>query len=285
VRADDWWLDYTFVRRHVDGGAPSRFVTVIDAPRGDPVVQSVRVAQRNPLVVEVTHASGTDRITLDVPLTSSNHGQHRDIAVRVESEGRDIRIGEDYYQSAISALDYDAKTIVIDDDPALEVGAPIRIYHDMRSNMYHVTAVDRSGGKAMVTLDATALFARGPVSGVGDGRVDYDTRFIFATGRLDRDGNFVPGCDPHVGDNDIQPGWDRFADAWIGEGEQAYRLRGAVRPQVGHSGDVENNTQIDAVFLRDVVDAVALRDAFEGKVVSIWNYGVGDRVEIARLSK
>jgi hypothetical protein len=94
----------------------------------------------------------------------------------------------------------------------------------------------------------------------------------------------VPGCDPHVGDADIQPGWDRYADAWIGEGEHAYRLRGAVRPQVGHSGDVEANTQIDAVFLHDDVDAATLRDAFVGKVVSIWNYGVGDRVEIARLN-
>lgn len=289
VRPDDWWLDYTFVRREVDNGEASRFLTVIEAfQHQQPVIRGVKVVNQAPLTVEIAHVTGTDRITLDIPLTSSSHGRHRALGVRVESEGRDVGVGSlggGYHQTRITAVDYDTKQITIDDDPAVRIGAPIRIHSDNRSSMYHAAAVHRRDGKCIVTLDATAVFARGPVTGVGEGRVDFGTSFIFATGRLDSQGRFVPGCDPHIADELIQPGWDRFAGSWIGQGEHAYRLRGATRPQIGHGGELEPNTTINAVFLEEPVAADTLRQAFGDRIVTIWDFGVGDAVEVARVTK
>jgi len=289
VRPDDWWLDYTFVRHQVDNGSASQFLTLIDAPQGEPIIKEVRVVSESPLIIEVDHATGTDRIYLQVPLTSSSHTRHRALGVRVESQGRDVRIGTlvraggGYFHSSISDLDYAKHQITIEDDPALVKGTAIRIFNDGRTAMYQVKDVKRQDGQCTLTLDATALLGRGPVAAIHDGRLDLDTNLIFATGRFDSDGALVPGVDPHAPDNQLAPGWDRYAGAWVIEGEKAYRLRGATRPQYGPDGGVEPGTKVNALIFEDHVPAAQLTKVFEGKIATIWQYGIGDKIEVARV--
>ncbi len=286
VRPDDWWLPYTYVRHQVKDGAVSQFVTVLESSQGEPVIRAVRVVDKSPLTLEVEHATGTDRITLHAPLTSSSHTKHRALGVRVESGGKDVRIGAagpGYHPTRIHGLDYDAHTITIDDDPAVQSGAPIRIFNHGRSAMYRVESVEREGGRATVTLDATALVGRGPVTDVSDGRMDMDISLVFATGRFDDDGNFVPGCAPHTRDTELEPGWDRLAGAWVIGNGKAYRTRGATRRQIGPDGNLEPGTKVNALILEDPVPAAELEAAFAGKVITIWQYAVGDEVEIARV--
>lgn len=281
---DGWWLPYTFVRHRVEHGAASQFLTVLESPQGEAAVRGVRLVDESPLTLEVEHATGTDRLTLHAPLTSSRHTGPRDLGLRFESGQREVCLGAGgpgYHRSTIHTLDYDTHTMTIDDDEAIQPGAGIRIYNSGRSAMYRVLSVSRHGGRATVTLDATALVGRGPVVAVSDGRVDLDTDLVFATGRLDEDGEFLPGCLPHLRDGQPVPSWDRYAGAWILGTDVAYRLRGVARPQVGTEDADGPSTQ--ALVLEEMVPAAELADAFTGKVITIWQYAVGDQVEIARL--
>ena len=63
----------------------------------------------------------------------------------------------------------------------------------------------------------------------------------------------------------------------VGVRPRAVRVRGAVQRQ---DGDEEN-----AVFLRGDVSRAQLEHAFADQVVSIWQYGVGDRVEMALIEQ
>ena len=70
---------------------------------------------------------------------------------------------------------------------------------------------------------------------------------------------------------------DYYAGSWLGEAEQAVQVRGAVQQYAG----AEHNT----VFLRDLVSAEKLEETFGGRVVSIWQYGIGDRVEVVLIEQ
>lgn len=285
VYPDKWWLPYTFVRRNVKDGGASQFVTVLESSQGQPVVQAVRVVEQSPLTLQVQHATGVDRITLHAPMTSSSHTRHRALGVRVESDGRDVRIGAagpGYHQTQIHALSYDANTITIDDDPALRPGAPIRIFNSGRTAMYQVAQVQRSGDRAVVTLDASALVGRGPVVDVSDGQLEMDTAIAFATGAFDDNGNFIAGVGAYR-DGQPLPGWDRLAGAWVIAGDKKYRTRGASRRQIGPDGHLAPGTKVNTLVLEDRVPAAQLKAAFLDKIIDIWQYAVGDQVEVARV--
>ena len=286
VRPEGWYLPYTLVRRQVEEGAASQFITVVEASQGEPIVRGLRVVDESPLTLELEHATGTDRIILHAPLTSSSHTRPRALGVCVESGGSSVRIGAGgpgYHHSEIRALDYGKHTLTIDDDASVQAGAAIRIYNSGRSAMYGIRSVERSSGRAIVTLDATALVGRGPVAGVHDGRVDLEANLIFASGRLDDDGEFTPGCAPHASDRELASGWDRYAGSWIIGHGKAYRLRGATGPQVAPAGAPETGARASVLILEEMTTAAELSEAFAGQVVSIWQYAVGDEIEIARV--
>ena len=273
VRPKDWWLDYVIARRHVKDGAASRFLTVLEAFQSAPVVKGVRLVSQRPLVLEVTRDDGVDLIHLNVPTRSSRSTAHRAMGVRVESRTngqatRDVEVGlwapdkgPGYAEGTIAALDYAANRIALADAPGLETdfapGRAIRIFNKDRSALYRVVKTGRASGQFRITLDATALLARGPVVGAADGRLMLDTELVFANGRTDGDGELLDRR-------------DYFAGSWLGDGSSARQLRGAAQASKC------------TLFLKGPAGEKMLVQRYGGRTVSIWQYGVGDRVEVAR---
>jgi len=252
-------LDYLIVRRTVEGGAPSRFLTVLDAFQSAPVVQGVRVVEERPLRIEVTRADGVDELTLNVPDGPSRTTAHRPVGVRVRSTTngrvcRDVRIGATgdgapgYYSTSIAAVDYEKQAIAVPEDgtaaDALAVGRTIRIFNPERSGLYRIVSVRPEGKSLWLTLDRTALLARGPVRAVDTGVLYFDAHFTFAS-------------------------YGGFAGARAGDNERSLTVRDA--------------TTDGAVRLKSQVPAQELAQRFSGKVVSLWEYGVRDSVEVPLL--
>ena len=172
--------------------------------------------------------------------------------------------GPGYVISRIEALDYDARTIDIACDEAEEEpyqpGRALRIYNDDRTAMFRIEGVERAGDHLRLTLDTTALLARGPVADVQDGWMDVDGYFVFSTGHDDEETGEL-ASDRHL----------YFAGATLGEGDEALSLRGTTRL----SGE---STRI---YVDGDLYAEELSERFGGEVVSVWQYGVGDTVEMA----
>ena len=265
-------LDYLLVRRRVKDGAASRFLTILDAFQKTPVVQEVRVRSENPLVLEVLYADGMDEITLNIPTTPSRTTAHRPVGVRVRSRKggqltRDLRVGHfapnkgpGYLQAKIQALDYEKRAITIPVKPGTEEafapGRAIRIYNMDCSGLYRIEQAQREGDAIRLTLDTTALFARGPVKAAVLSKVFLDAHLVFATGR--------------IGGGGLKKGQYAFAGAWLGEGPSARQVKAATRTGV--------------ILLKEKVLTKTLQDQYKkGEVVSIWHYGIGDRVETARI--
>jgi len=283
ARPDDWGLDYVLVRRQVEDGAPSVFVSVLDAYQGDPVVKGVQVVERSPLILEVEREGATDRIHLQVPTTPSTTTAHRSIGVRVHTQSadrasdakttRDVRVGAwaseetGYLTASIQAVDYEAHRVGIAAGKqmreALQIGRTLRLYNDGRAALYEVTHVTEEEGLLWIDLGGTALLGRGPVGGVEDGRVSLNAYLTFAQRRPVRDDQLLPGP-------------DYYAGSWLSDGERAFQVAGAW--QGGDADDERNFVQ----FTEDV-PAVDLQHVFADRTVSIWQYGVGDRLEIARV--
>jgi len=268
---EDKLLGYLLVRRHVAGGGVSHFLGVLDAFQAEPVVRGVRLLSEKPIALAVERADGTDEVTVHLPDGTSRSTENRPVGVRVlirqgAEVVRDIRIGQwkpdlgsGYVTAPIEGVDYGRREVLVPYDGTLEQvlapGRAVRIYNEDRSALYRVEKVDRSGAHLRVTLDQTALFARGPVKDVADDCVIFDAHFIFAR----------------------RGGWERlglsgrcaFDGARIGEGRAARLVGGATRG--------------GKVFLKSSTPAAVLRKDYLGKVVSIWQYGVGDRLEAARV--
>ena len=129
-------------------------------------------------------------------------------------------------------------------------------------------ALLRSDGKQVIDvpwidLGGTALLGRGPVGGVEDGRVSLNAYLTFAQRRPVRDDQLLPGP-------------DYYAGSWLSDGERAFQVAGAWQ---GGDADDERNF----VKFTEDVPAVDLQHVFADRTVSIWQYGVGDRLEIARV--
>ena len=277
ARPEEWWLDYVIARRRVEQGRASVFLSVLDAFQGEAVVRDVRLVQESPIILEVERQGAVDRIHLNVPLTPSTTATHRPLGARLHTlvdgeTSRDVRIGQwaldagpGYVQGEIAALHYGHHWIELeyrDAWAALRAGRALRIYNEDRSALYRVVDVGQNGARLRVGLDATALLAQGPVEEVEDGRLHLGAYLTFALRRPVVEGKLVPGP-------------DYYAGAWLGAGERALRIRGAVQEWDGE----ERNT----VFLREPVPGGELAEKFGGRVVSIWQYGVGDGVEMALI--
>lgn len=288
--ARDPKLDFVLVRREVPSGTPSRFLTLLETYQQAPVIEGVKVVSEAPLVLEVAVAGGTEEITLSLPAGPSRPTSHRPIGVRVRSRRgadwvRDVRIGAGdvepgYAQTQIAAVDYPAQALAVPATPAHEaafaVGRTIRVHNPGRSGLYRILATRRDGNRLWLTLDHSALLARERVTGVKTGQVQLgglapvspatagleqgswvagQDVLTFAGGRFDKDGDFTGDC--------------AFAGAWLGESAAARPLRGATRA--------------GALALAEPVAADRLQQDFGGTVTSVWEYGIGDQVEVPQV--
>ncbi|MFO7947216.1 MAG: heparinase II/III family protein [Armatimonadota bacterium] len=275
ARPKDWKLDYIFARRMVQSRERSLFVTVLDAYQDEPVVKAAKVISEEPLQISVQLESGRDIITLAAPETSSRSTQHRDHGVRMVSERdgkttRDVQIGQyapekgpGYLTGTINALDYPAREVAVEHSAEMETqlqpGRAVRIYNDHRSAMFRIEKVEVDDDVIRLTLDTSALLARGPVEAVEDGAMDIAEYFLYATGHAGEEGKLA--STRHL----------FFAGSRLGEGDKARMLRGASR---------ESSSQSRVYFAEPVTEA-ALAEDYAGEVVSVWQYGVGDQLEIA----
>ncbi len=256
-------LDYVLVRRQTDG-SPSHFLTVMDPLQGDPEILSVRVVSESPLRVEVTRTDGIDEITLHIPDGPSRTTDARPLGVEVKSTGRNVRIGgpdPGYAEGSITDLDYDALTITVEGAEAdFPPGRAIRIYNEMRSAMFRITAVEPDGDSLKLTLDKTALMGRYPVVAVESGRLQLAVKSPFITGHIsEEDGTLSDGAN------------DFYYGCWIGEGDKA-------RQGLGIS-----NTKPAWLHVAPPHSDQALKDAYLDEVVSLWHYAIGDAVEVAQI--
>ncbi len=275
ARPADWKLDYLVCRRMVESGARSLFLNVIDAFQGEPVVKRVSLISEDPLELEVAYEGGSDRIQIATPASPSSTTGHRPQGVRVVSASggevvRDVQMGQyapdegpGYVSDTIRDLDYQSREIAIayEDGRAQEFapGRAVRIYNWGRSGLYIIREQRREGDLLWLMLDTTALLARGPVTEVEDGAISLSEYFQFATGKAGDDGKLASGG-PHF-----------FAGARLGEGDSA-RIVEAVANTSGSS---------TKIFLHDEAAKADLQADYAEKIVSVWEYGIGDNVELA----
>lgn len=274
-RPQDWGLDYLFVRDSVEDGARSLFVTVVDPYQNEPVVRSARIISEDPLQIEVTLADGVDVIHLAIADGPSETTEHRAQGVRVVSARngevwRDVQVGEyapgegpGYVADEITALDYETREIAIPyEDGREELFAPgqaLRIFNEFRTAMFRIEAARVDGETLWLTIDTTALLQRGPFTGAADGVLDVAEYFMFANGHADDNGQLASTNGVYL------------RGSWIGEGDSAHMVKAGARITASSS----------KIFTEEPVSEEVLERDFSGKVLSVWQYGVGDQVELA----
>jgi hypothetical protein len=268
ARPEDWALEYLLLRRQVSGGERSLFLSVLDAYQGEPVVQSVRLVSDDPPVLQVERADGTDTIHLLMPGSGGASTAHRPVGMRAvirrdDRVLRDVQVGEwsrknaqgpGFAQSVVDLVAYETDRIALPGNEADEDFAPgtaIRIFNDSRSAMYRIEAARREEGRLWLTLDATALLARGRVIGVQKGVLDIDSYLPFADGT---------------------DAVNRFAGSWLGDETSGHVVQG-----------VSHGDGVDRIHLRDDVSAATLKARYGGRQIRIWQFHPGDRVEAARV--
>ncbi len=64
---------------------------------------------------------------------------------------------------------------------------------------------------------------------------------------------------------------DFFAGSWLEEGERARKITGAVKGAQSQ------------IWLQEPLQKAELEQLYGGKTVRLWQYGIGDSVEIPRL--
>lgn len=293
ARPEDWGLDFVLARRRVENGEPSVFLSLFDAYQGEPVIEQVRLVSQSPLVLEVEREGAIDRISLQMPLTPSTSMAHRPIGVRVQTTAdgmttRDVRIGSwapevgGYSKAQVVAVDYEANRVALDlpgrsapgqaagqaavqaDELTqdLQVGRTIRLFNDGRAALYRIEDVTQDGERLWLHLDKSALLGRGDVTDVEEGRVHLNSYLTFAYNRPVQDGQLVPGT-------------DYYAGSWLSDGESVVQVAGAV--QAGAKEDERNSIYLVASPTSGQIDHLV------GRSVSIWQYGIGDQIEVPRI--
>lgn len=269
-------LDYLLVRRQVERGAASHFVTVLDAYQETPTVTSVRLASESPVRLEVTRPDGTDEIIIHLPQGPSRTTGHRPVGLRVRTRRgtevtRDVAVGSPgdgtgpgYATGRIVGLDYQRQQIEVAGEGLAEEdfapGRAIRILNDMRTAMFRIVAATAEAGRLRVTLDKTALMAQFPIEALEGGRLQLGVTSPFTTGHVNEEtGELTDGPN------------DYYYGCWIGEGAAARQVAGI------------SNTSPPWLHLAEHVGPGTLDRDYVGKVASVWHYGVGDRVEVARV--
>jgi hypothetical protein len=274
ARPADWGLDYLLVRRAARGAQPNHFLTVIDAYQQTPVVQGVRLVSASPLTLEVQRDGAVDTLILATPAGPSRTCARRPLGLSFKTVAggkttKQVQIGEPapqqgpgYAAGTIASTQYAANEILVTvpaaDRAAFAAGRYLRIFNAQRSAMYRIMKATPEGQYLRLKLDQTAHLGEGPVTTVKDGMLWIGAHLVFAQGRYNEQGNPLRTHDP-------------FAGSWLGEGKQARQLKGAV-------GDTQSQ-----LLLRGIAPRADLEQQYQGKVVRIWQYGIGDQIEIARI--
>jgi hypothetical protein len=267
-------LDYLFVRRQVENGGASRYLTVLDPYQGEPVVQNITVVREQPLTLRIERAGGTDDVIIEVPDSPSRTTAHRPLGVAVRSsvggvEGRDVRIGSvgpGYASATITSTNHDARQITLpyaaDCAATMRPGTYVRIYNDLDSSMFRIAQAERDGDALRLTFEKTAIVGMFPVNEVmDDGRLA-----LGVTSPYIRSGESADGKTLNDAPNTFYHG------VWLGEGDNARLVEGIT------------HTHPPYLHLTDDVDIATLRDDYAGQVISLWRYAAGDRVEAAKIS-
>ena len=170
--------------------------------------------------------------------------------------------GPGYATATVKAVDWERNEITLPYQPGMEkdfpVGRYLRVYNWGRSAMCRILSATRQGKELRLALDTTALLAQGPVVKTADGAIFVGDTLLFANGRAD--------------DKGVLPlGNDYFAGSFLSDGKSTHQLAGAVR---------DNPTKL---YLKQPLPQADLEKVFAGKIVRVWQYGVGDTVEIARV--
>jgi oligo-alginate lyase len=282
-------LDYLFVRRRVENGAASRFLTVLDGYQDQPTVEGVRVLSEAPLVLEVTRADGVDDITIHLPDGPSRTTAHRPVGVRVVSrneEGagtRNVRVGDmgdgsanGYAHGTILEVDYEKHRVTIETQPGSEkdfvAGRAIRVFNGMRSGMLRIVAAEPRQGRVTLTLDKTALMAQLPITAVREGKVRLGVKTPFITGHLVSASEDLPADVRGTAVLTDGPN-DYYYGCWLGEGKAARLVQGIA------------NASPPWLHFAEPAEDTVLTEDYGGKIVPLWLYGVGDSVEVARIEE
>ena len=203
---------------------------------------------------------------LDYPISAANPaslplvmelepGVHSLVLEELQNRDSKVKLSEVHYET--EDYDPDAKEPKLVFSTSLP-GRAIRIYNSDRSAMFRIKDSRWEGGVLRVTLDATALLARGKVIEVQDGRVKLDSYMVFANSREGPDGNLLPGR-------------YYYAGSWLGNETESFQIAGV------------NRSERSLVYLKQRVPEDKLKTLYQGRTISLWQYAPGDRVEIARV--
>ena len=183
-------LDLFFVRRNVENGARSLFVSVLDPFVKTPNVLKVERVSEEPLTLRVTHARGTDVVRIHIPDGSSMDPAPRELGVQVErANGTGLRVGTipglegpGYDRARVLAVEHEAASAVIDCSAELDtrfrVGTHVRVYGTARSVMMKVKSATRTEAGLRLTFDQSPLVARGVVQTAGKEGVQLDAKLF-----------------------------------------------------------------------------------------------------------
>ncbi len=269
-------LDYVILRRRARGGSLSRFLTVLAPGQGRSTALQVELLSQNPLRLEVKHGDTQDRI--EFTLGRADPGVPAAlVGVRVERTAvggrkQEIRIGEreagrgdGYVRSQIVAVDRDHNAIVCRWDgadtgsgagaTAFVSNAVVRLYNEQRSSLWRIEKASRDGSQVRLQLDRTSLAAFGPVSRMEDGIVYLAAGLPLATSAIDSQGLSIRQ--------------DAYAGMVLEGGSDAVRIDAATQPGV--------------VVLAEPVPVSRLRACMPDGIARIYEYGVGDSIELARV--
>ncbi len=266
ARPTDWRLDYLIARRTGPPGLATRFVTVLDTHAGQPVVSGVRVTGNDPLTLTVSRAGGRDVIEIERPTGPSRGTAPRALGVTVRHNDGETRVGgrDGWARGRVTAADYAANQVTVTGDAALAdqlmPGRYLRVYNAARSGMMRIRAVRREGDQWVADLAGTPLLARGPVTATSDGRLTVGAYLLYGGARLDAAQQVIAGSCAYAG-------------AVVSDGRHHARVAGVLKG--------ESST----VLLTEKTPAAQLAKDFGGKIVSVWQYGVGDQVELATIRR
>ena len=130
----------------------------------------------------------------------------------------------------------------------------------MRSDKFRVTRTARQVDRLRVTLDKTALVAVFPIVAVEGYRLKLGAQSPFITGHVDEtSGNLTDGPN------------DWFYGCRLGEPRGQTRVVGV------------SSTSPPWLYVAEESCKPETLARLTGKTVSVWRYGIGDSVEVARI--
>jgi hypothetical protein len=234
-------------------------------------VRDVRVIGRDPLVIEVEHTGGTDRLALDVPMAANDPFVPREIGVSLKRGGVTWQVGSGpdggsgYERGTVVACDYEQNAITVEGlAPDGLAGRFVRLFTENRSSAYQILSAEAVAEGTRLQLDQTSLLFEALIDGFEDGRLQNAASVLHWTEREDEEGDLVPWRL-----------WNRDAALVSEDGRSMQPIRAVA----------EGRT----IYLQGAPSAEELRAQFtdangDGRILAYaHDYAIGARVEVARV--